>query len=164
MRFVATILAVLIILAGCATTRTTRVADLAKGDFYTNDEIKGLSQVDRDLYCEALNAEIEELRAESEVLMARADSMVKVSDSLKVVNTNLTTKIRDLDGEIRTLRLTRRGTTTYVVKAGDTLQKISSVMYGQSNRWRDIYNANKGAIGSPDAALRVGTRLQIPAK
>ena len=39
MRLVATILAVLIILVGCTTTRTTRVADVTQGDFYTNEEI-----------------------------------------------------------------------------------------------------------------------------
>jgi nucleoid-associated protein YgaU len=159
------ILLVLVVLCGCAgTTQTSRVVDISKGEFYSNEEIKGLSPDARDRYCASLNAEIERLRAETETLLASADSVAHVSDSLKMVNSDLTTQIRDLDGEVRQLRLERRAATIYVVKAGDTLQKIASVVYGQSSRWNDIYLANKDRIGAPNAPLQVGTQLNIPAK
>jgi nucleoid-associated protein YgaU len=138
--------------------------DVTHGEFYTNEEIKGLSQEGRDRYCESLSAEIERLRAETNALLAAADSVGQVSDSLKMVNSELTTQIRDLDGEVRQLRLARRSSTTYIVKAGDTLQKIASVVYGKSSRWNDIYLANKDRIGAPNAPLKVGTQLKIPAK
>jgi len=164
-RPVATILLVLVILCGCAGTSTTsRVVDVTQGEFYTNEEIKGLSQEARDRYCAALSEEIERLREETTAIMAATDSVAQMSDSLKMVNSELTTQIRDLDGEVRQLRLERRSTTTYVVKAGDTLQKIASVVYGQSSRWNDIYMANKDRLGAPNAPLKVGVQLKIPAK
>ena len=165
MRAVFTTLLVLLILCGCAgTNRTSRVVDITRGEFYTNDEIKGLSQEERDLYCRAITEEIDRLRAEAVELLAAADSITGVSDSLKLINTDLTTRIRDLDGEVRNLRLERRSTTTYVVKAGDTLQEIASTVYGESSRWHDIYLANKDRIGVPNAPQKAGTQLRIPAK
>ena len=165
MRAIGPILLVLVVLSGCAgTSNTSRVVDISQSEFYTNGEIKGLSQEARDRYCASLSVEIDRLRAESVALMAAADSVAQESDSLKMVNSELTTQIRDLDGEVRQLRLARRSATTYVVKAGDTLQKIASVVYGQSSRWNDIYLVNKDRIGAPTAPLKVGTQLKIPAK
>ena len=39
---------------------------------------------------------------------------------------------------------------TYVVQKGDTLQKISDKMYGTTKRWKEIYEANKAVLKSPD--------------
>jgi LysM repeat protein len=50
---------------------------------------------------------------------------------------------------------------TYVVERGDTLFAISSKVYGNGNRWREIYDANRGVIPNPDS-LTVGTQLRIP--
>ncbi|MHC4945904.1 MAG: LysM peptidoglycan-binding domain-containing protein [Planctomycetota bacterium] len=50
---------------------------------------------------------------------------------------------------------------TYVIKAGDTLVKISQALYGTSKRWRDIYTANRDVISDPDY-LQVGVELKIP--
>ncbi len=49
----------------------------------------------------------------------------------------------------------------YVVREGDTLMKISERMYGDSDKWRVIMDANRGRVGT-DGALEVGTELQIP--
>ncbi len=53
------------------------------------------------------------------------------------------------------------GRQTYVVKAGDSLSKIAQGIYGDLNRWRDIYEANKDKIANPDA-IEVGQELIIP--
>ena len=37
---------------------------------------------------------------------------------------------------------------TYTVKSGDCLYNISRAMYGDPERWREIYEANKDVIGS----------------
>jgi nucleoid-associated protein YgaU len=50
---------------------------------------------------------------------------------------------------------------THVVASGDSLSRISQRYYGASNRWQEIYNANRDKIGS-DGVLRVGTELRIP--
>ncbi len=154
-----------LILAGCAhTPTTTRVADVAKGDYYTNEEIKGLSQSARDQYCNALQTQIDGYRAEAKRYDAEADSVKVVADSLRAQNTGLTTQLRDLDNEIRQLRLARRAASTYIVKAGDTLLKVSSVVYGTPDRWKEIFEANKDKIKKENSPLTPGTRLTIPAK
>jgi len=159
--------AIVLLLGGCAATaRTTRVADVANGDFYTNDEIKGLSNEERDRYCATLDAEIVRLREEATVYEARSDSLKAHTDSLRTVNTGLTNQIRDIDPEIRQLRLARRAATSYVVKQGDTLEAIASSFYGDQTRWKEIAEANKDRIGTGTGkgALKPGTVLTIPSK
>ena len=56
------------------------------------------------------------------------------------------------------------GATTYTVEGGDTLHRIANKVYGDSKLWNQIYEANKSTIGSDPAALKVGMKLQIPAK
>ena len=49
----------------------------------------------------------------------------------------------------------------YVVKSGDTLSKIAKELYGDSNRWREIFEANKDQIENPNL-IRPGWELLIP--
>lgn len=51
---------------------------------------------------------------------------------------------------------------TYVVKQGDTLQKISREFYNTPGRWRDIYQANRDVLKDGPDALKVGMKLKIP--
>lgn len=53
--------------------------------------------------------------------------------------------------------------TSYTVVSGDTLSRISSKVYGQPNRWREIFDANRDTLPNPDA-LKVGQTLKIPAE
>ncbi len=108
--------------------------------------------------------EIEALRAETARYNASADSIATAAEALRQENVALTTQIRDLDNEMRQLRLARRSTTSYVVKAGDSLQKISESVFSTPNRAKDIYEANKAAIGKFTDPLKPGIRLTIPAK
>jgi len=50
---------------------------------------------------------------------------------------------------------------TYEVVAGDTLMRISSKVYGDRNRWQDIFEANRDQLPNPHA-LKVGQQLRIP--
>jgi chromosome segregation ATPase len=50
---------------------------------------------------------------------------------------------------------------THTVMAGDTLTKIAKRYYGDTERWAEILEANRAAIGDP-RAISVGTRLRIP--
>lgn len=50
---------------------------------------------------------------------------------------------------------------TYVVAAGDTLTKISRKFYGNSGRWQDILNANRGTV-KDEKSLVVGSTITIP--
>lgn len=159
------LLCVALATAGCfGPPRPAQLADIEAGVYYTNEEIKGLSQEERDRYCAQLQRRVDALRMETGSIVSRADSIGAAADSLRSLNAALSTQIRDLDGEIQKLRLARRAATMYVVKAGDTLQKIASVVYGASDRWREIYEANRGLIGAPNDPLKAGTRLRVPPK
>lgn len=49
----------------------------------------------------------------------------------------------------------------YRVRPGDTLTKIAATVYRDPERWRDIFNANRNIISSPNS-IRVGMTLRIP--
>ena len=50
---------------------------------------------------------------------------------------------------------------TYTVIAGDNLSKIAKHFYGDANKWKTIFEANKDTIKNPDL-IRVGQVLRIP--
>jgi len=50
---------------------------------------------------------------------------------------------------------------TYVVVNGDSLSKIAKREYGDANKWRTIYEANKELINDPDL-IYPGQELKIP--
>ena len=54
-----------------------------------------------------------------------------------------------------------RSPSTYVVQKGDTLEKIAKKLYGDPNQWRQIYNANKDKLASPNR-IYSGQKLVIP--
>lgn len=50
----------------------------------------------------------------------------------------------------------------YIVQDGDYLIKIAKQVYGDSSRWREIYDANKDLIGSNPDLIYPGMELDIP--
>jgi nucleoid-associated protein YgaU len=50
---------------------------------------------------------------------------------------------------------------TYIVKAGDTLSKISQQFYGSAEQYRKIFDANRGILRDPNT-IRPGQELAIP--
>ncbi len=50
---------------------------------------------------------------------------------------------------------------TYVVQPGDTLSSISKRFYGTSNRWRQIFKANRDRLASPES-LSQGQTIRLP--
>ena len=49
----------------------------------------------------------------------------------------------------------------YVVQAGDSLSKIAKQVYGDANRWPEIFEANKEQIKDPNL-IHPGQELDIP--
>jgi nucleoid-associated protein YgaU len=49
----------------------------------------------------------------------------------------------------------------YSVKSGDTLSKLAKHFLGDSNRYMDIFNANKDQLSDPNK-IQVGQKLRIP--
>jgi LysM repeat protein len=52
------------------------------------------------------------------------------------------------------------GSTSYTVRAGETLQSIAQTMYGDASLWYRIADAN--GLSSPSASLPAGQRLSMP--
>lgn len=50
---------------------------------------------------------------------------------------------------------------TYTVKSGDTLSRISKEMYGEANKYNQIFEANKPMLKDPDK-IYPGQVLRIP--
>ncbi|HTL27799.1 MAG TPA: LysM peptidoglycan-binding domain-containing protein, partial [Tepidisphaeraceae bacterium] len=50
----------------------------------------------------------------------------------------------------------------YRVVTGDSLQKISTKLYGKADQWEKIYDANKDKIGADPAKLKLNTVLKLP--
>lgn len=53
-------------------------------------------------------------------------------------------------------------TKTYTVKSGDTLSDIAQSEMGDANRWRELYEANKDAVGDNPDLIHPGLELKIP--
>jgi nucleoid-associated protein YgaU len=50
---------------------------------------------------------------------------------------------------------------TYIVVNGDSLSKIAKREYGDANKWRTIYEANRDIIKDPDL-IYPGQELKVP--
>ncbi|HYE01894.1 MAG TPA: LysM peptidoglycan-binding domain-containing protein [Phycisphaerales bacterium] len=50
---------------------------------------------------------------------------------------------------------------TYTIASGDTLSGISAKVYGDSSRWRDLFEANRDVLADPDR-LTAGVTIRIP--
>ena len=57
----------------------------------------------------------------------------------------------------------RTSGSTHTVAKGETLAAIAERYLGSKGAWKRLYEANKDAIGSDPAKLKVGTKLVIPA-
>ena len=50
---------------------------------------------------------------------------------------------------------------TYTVEKGDSLSAISKKLYGNANRWQEIFEANRDQLDDPDL-IHPGQTLRIP--
>jgi hypothetical protein len=55
----------------------------------------------------------------------------------------------------------KKGTNLYIVQEHDSLSSISKKFYGVSNKWKEIYEANRRTLPTPNA-LKLGQTLTIP--
>lgn len=69
--------------------------------------------------------------------------------------------VAPLPKETHAKKSAARASRTYVVRKGDTLQSIAKKYYGDSTKWRRIYDANRQRIKNPDK-VSVGMKLIVP--
>jgi len=101
-------------------------------------------------------SQLQKLKSENEKLkreVAELSRINKVSE-VSVSNSSSTTNAK-------TVSTGPKNTTTYIIKANDTLSSISRKFYGTDTRKTEIYNANKSKIKNP-SKLVVGVTIEIP--
>ena len=100
-----------------------------------------------------------------------ADAKNRVWDQIKLVNPNWQSElIVDIEVIGQQQPAGRAGSggqsstvdRTYTVKPGDTLSKIAKEMYGNSNEYQKIFDANRDRLRDPNQ-IRPGQELKIPA-
>jgi len=90
------------------------------------------------------------------------DAANKVWDEIKRINPRLDDVTADFPVDPTRQQKSAQSTSTYKVKAGDTLSKISKEFYGSPNEYMRIFEANKDQLKDPDK-IQVGQELKIPA-
>ena len=81
----------------------------------------------------------------------------EVWDAIKKVDA----KYPDLTADISIDSSLKAPETVYEVVAGDTLSKIAKKFYGDANKYKTIFEANKDQLTDPDK-IKVGQKLRIP--
>jgi LysM repeat protein len=101
-------------------------------------------------------AQLQKLRSENDKLRRENAELTRVNkvNELPVSNSSPTTSSKTVSTGTKT-------STTYIIKATDTLSSISRKFYGTDTRKTDIYNANKTKIKNP-SKLVVGVTIEIP--
>src|SRR5688572_9315600 len=75
----------------------------------------------------------------------------KIWDAIKTVPSWSQEVVADIQATGKTAGTTGpSGTTTYTVKSGDTLSKISKEFLGDANAYMDIFEANRDQLSDPD--------------
>jgi nucleoid-associated protein YgaU len=90
------------------------------------------------------------------------DAANKVWDEIKRINPRLDDITADFPVDASRQQRSAQRLSTYTVKAGDTLSKISKEVYGSPNQYMKIFEANKDQLSDPDK-IQVGQELKIPA-
>ena len=70
-------------------------------------------------------------------------------------------KMRHLVAAVDAAAEPAKGPRMYEVKSGDTLARIAVRAYGRASRARDIYEANRDKLSSPNA-VREGLQIVLP--
>jgi len=152
------------VLSSCSHGPVPPPKDWTKGEYYTADEQARLPESERNAFCNYLEKTLNDLKTERVTLKNRLDSLNVVADTLRNQSVAVSSKTRDVNTITRDLRLKAKAMNTYEVKTGDTLRKIAASLYADPTRWKEIYDANKAAIGKEDAPLKAGMRLTLTSK
>jgi nucleoid-associated protein YgaU len=161
------LLAALSLALAALTAASVFAADVARGQFYTEEEYQKLSGDEREAYCASLaNEKDRQANMLSEYGAQLEAERRKVAD--------LTAKIRNIDAELQPLE-TRHAElqkeidyynslpTQWTVKRDECLYKISAYeeIYADGTKWPRIYRANRDQIVDPNL-IYVDQILAIP--
>ena len=77
---------------------------------------------------------------------------------------SLVSLVPSLPNELVPLDESLEETVTYIVVMGDYLWKIADDLYDDGERWVEIYDMNKDAIGKDPNFLRIGQVLIVASR
>jgi LysM repeat protein len=100
-------------------------------------------------------AQLQKLKTENERLKREVSELSRINKVSEAPVTNSTTTITKVTST------GPKSSTTYIIKATDTLSSISRKFYGTDSRKTEIFNANKTKIKNP-SKLVVGVAIEIP--
>jgi LysM repeat protein len=100
-------------------------------------------------------AQLQKLKTENEKLKREVSELSRINKVSEAPITNSTTT------STKVTSTGPKSSTTYIIKATDTLSSISRKFYGTDSRKTEIFNANKTKIKNP-SKLVVGVAIEIP--
>ena len=100
-------------------------------------------------------AQLQKLKSENERLKREVSELSRINKVSEAPITNSTTTSTKVTSTVT------KSSTTYIIKASDTLSSISRKFYGTDSRKTEIFNANKTKIKNP-SKLVVGVAIEIP--
>jgi LysM repeat protein len=100
-------------------------------------------------------AQLQKLKSENERLKREVSELSRINKVSEAPITNSTTT------STKVTSTGPKSSTTYIIKASDTLSSISRKFYGTDSRKTEIFNANKTKIKNP-SKLVVGVAIEIP--
>ena len=96
-------------------------------------------------------------------VLASPDKVVVGMELKLPTDASASQKIENPESEIQNPSAppARPAAKTYTVKTGDNLSRIAEVTLGSRDRWKELYEANRDRLDTPDT-VKVGQELRIP--
>lgn len=120
---------------------------------------------------QAQNVQLQNVNLQDNKLYIRGtapsqDAKNKVWNQIKLVDPSYSDLVADIQAPMTAAAAAGTGATssssrTYTVKPGDSLSRISKEVYGNSDLYMRIFEANKDKLSDPDK-IKAGMQLVIP--
>ena len=107
---------------------------------------------------ETKGKEVQTALAAAESRAKEAEARISIAEKAK---TQLQGEVDQLKKQLEEAEKKLAEARAYVVKPGDSLSKIAQQVYGDLNRWTEIFEANKDQIKDPNV-ISAGMKLRLP--
>ncbi|MCK4235563.1 MAG: hypothetical protein KAX38_00490, partial [Candidatus Krumholzibacteria bacterium] len=160
------ILVPFVIGVGCSRYKP-RPIDISMGEYYEDEEYQKLSKKDREIYCRALEKELDTLHTRSEKALSELNNN---NENIKIFTkdlrnaereyANLSAHVDELTKQLQELAILPG---TWVLQYGECLWTLASYedIYGDPLKWPRLWRGNSELIEDPEWVL-AGWELKIP--
>jgi chromosome segregation ATPase len=107
---------------------------------------------------------LQELQVETELYQSRLDSMQVMADTLRAQTLALSDTIRQVNNDLRELRLQRKTLESYTTKGGETLSQLAKLLFGDAQLASELSRGNEQALAGigPEDPLPPGIKIKVP--